>query len=173
MQKPKKLSLVVIYGPAGAGKTTLADLLHDELAFTAHIGADHIKRFISEFREVPSHQEVSKRVVGVMAAEYLRQGINVIVEQGMSADEIGAFETIADQNEAHFLVYRLDAPRPVLDNRVTERAEQLQKPTVPKETIDALYKTHEETSYSNNAAFDSESLSPREMADRILKDLGV
>ena len=171
MNKPSKLSLIIIYGPAGAGKTTLADLLHDELAYTAHIGVDHIKRFISEFKTVSSHQEVSKSVINAMAGEYLQHGINVIVEQGMNGAEIAALKGIADQHGTNCLVYRLDASRAVLDERVADRTEKLNKPTIPKETIEALLKTHGDTTYPDTAVFDSGEMTTREMADRVLNDL--
>ncbi len=43
MKKTRNLSLIVIYGVVGAGKTTLADFLHNDLSYTAHIGVDPTK----------------------------------------------------------------------------------------------------------------------------------
>jgi predicted kinase len=173
MRKPQKLSLILIYGPAGVGKTTLADFLHDELAHTAHIGVDHIKRFISEFREILSHQEVSKGVIKAMVAEYLQQRINVIVEQGMNNAEIASFKQIADHHDAQCLIYRLDTSRAILDERVAERTTKLNKPTIPRETLDTLFEVHKGTIYPDTRAFDSGELTTQEMANRVLKDLGV
>lgn len=166
-----KLSLIIIHGPAGVGKTTRASLLRDNLSNTAHIGVDHIKRFISEFREVSSHLEVSKKVVRSMANEYLNNGISVIVEQGMASVEIKSFKEIADLNSANFFVYRLDAPRHVLNERVEERTERLGKPKIPQEEIDAHYKIHLENDYPNTREFDTQKIDAKTFVRIVEEDL--
>jgi predicted kinase len=171
MKKLKYLSLIVIYGAAGSGKTTLAEQLHKELSYTAHIGADHIKRFISEFREVLSHSEVTRKVINVMAVEYLKNDINVIVEQGMTKEDIKGLQKIAEENNAKFFVYRLDIPRPTADERANQRHAALNKPLIPKEILDSLYEQYQSNDYPNTAVFDSEKMSTEEIADSILKDL--
>jgi predicted kinase len=171
MKKLKNLSLIIIYGAPGAGKTTLADLLRAELSYTAHIGVDHIKRFISEFREIPSHQEVSMKVINAMAEEYLRNGINVIVEQGINRSQVETLEKIAQRNNAKFFVYRLEASTDVRKERVAERTTKLGKPEIPKEVIDSLTKIFNENDYPSTQVFDSGKINAREKADLILKDL--
>ncbi len=173
MENPKALSLIVIYGTAGAGKSTRAELLHKELSNTAHIGVDHIKRFISEFREVASHQDVSLKIINAMAREYLRNNISVIVEQGMSASEIEVLEKIAQECEAKFFVYRLDASREILAARVEERTNRLNKPIISQEHIDTMYKTHVENNYPSTRVFDSGKVEAAEFVDVVLRDLGI
>jgi adenylate kinase family enzyme len=169
--KPRKLSLIIIYGAAGAGKTTLASFLHDNLASTAHIGVDHVKRFISEFRTIESHDKVSRKVINAMVREYLKNGINVILEQGMKQIEIEALKEIADENMASFYVYRLDASRLILDERATKRHMELNKPLIPKEILDGLYEQYKENKYPNTAVFDSAVMNTEEIANKILEVL--
>lgn len=163
--------MVVIHGPMGTGKTTLADLLHDEIANTAHFGADHIKRFVSDFRNVPSHTQVSKNMVPVMAEGYLKQGINLILEQAFADEEIKNLEAIADKFGAGFYVYGLDAGRETLKERIAERTQRLGKPEISTEHIDESYERYRQSMYKAGALFDTERLSIREMADKILADL--
>jgi adenylate kinase family enzyme len=80
----------VIHGPPGTGKTTVAKELQEKLPWTAYIGVDHLKRFISLFREHPEHGEISRQIVYAIVPIYLEYGINVILEQVLSEPEINA-----------------------------------------------------------------------------------
>ncbi len=171
MQKPNKLTLIVIFGPPGVGKTTLADVLHDELAYTAHIGVDHIKRFISQFREIPAHQTVSRAVINAMAVEYLKNGINVIIEQSMSRSEVEKLEEIAKQHVARFLAYRLDAPTEVLRERTAERSVRLGKPLIADEEMNDFLKMHDENDYANAKILNAVEMDTRMQADTVLRDV--
>lgn len=170
--KSDRLFMVIIHGPMGSGKTTLADLLHDEIADTAHFGADHVKWLVSDFKNVPSHTQIAKNMIPTMADGYLKQGINLILEQAFTDVEIKELEQVARRHNAKFLAYRLDAQREVLNSRIVERTQRLGKPEVSKEHIDKSYEEYHQNIYNGDASFDSEKMSIREMADRILKDLG-
>lgn len=171
MKKCKSLSLIIVYGPPGAGKTTLADSLHEELSYTAHIGVDHIKRFISEFRIIPSHQEVSKKVINAMTDEYLKNDISVIVEQGISRKEMEELKEIAIMHKAEFFVYRLEGTREVFDMRADERMIALGKPLIAREMLDALFKIYQENDYPSTRTFNSEIMSTQEIVDIIFRDI--
>ena len=171
MHSLKNLSLKIIYGAPGAGKTTLADLLYNELSNLAHFGVDHIKRFISGFRTTPSHNDVSIRVVNAMTAEYLKNGISVIVEQGLTRKEIESLREIAKANGALFLVYRLEAENDILSERIVERTNRLGKPTIPQEAINEAISVLKKNDYPSTRVLDSGKMNTREMADVILSDL--
>jgi len=169
--KSNNLFIVVIHGPMGAGKTTLADLLHDEIADTAHFGADHIKWLVSDFKNVSSHTQVAKNMIPLMVKGYLKQGINVIVEQAFTTEEIKSLELIAQQFNAQFLVYSLDADRETLNKRIVERTQKREKPEVPIDHINKSYDEYKESLYEGGVSFDSGKVSIREMADKIITDL--
>jgi len=174
MKKLKNLSLIVIYGASGAGKSTLTDSLHSELAYTARLGTDHIKRFISEFRTIESHNKVSRKVLNAMAVEYLKNGISVIVEQGMDREEVETLEKIAKENNASFFAYKLDAPRDIIDERVAKRSIELNKEITPKDRLDYFYKRHTDNDFPNiTKTLNSAYQKPKEMADEILNDLCI
>ena len=169
--KSKQLFMVVLHGPMGSGKTALADIIHDEIADTAHFGADHIKWLVS--KNVPSHTQVAKNMIPLMAEGYLKQVINTILEQAFSEAEIKELENTAKRFNAQFLVYQLDAGREVLSSRIVERTQRLGKLEVSKEHIDKSYEEYLANIYSGGIVFDSVKMSLREMADKILRDLGL
>jgi predicted kinase len=173
MYKRDKLFMINIIGAAGVGKTTLADFLKNQLIDTAHVATDHIKRFISQFREVPSHNIVSRNVVNAMADEYLKNGISVIVEQGMDNEEIEKLKKIANQHSADFFLYRIEAHEDIRTQRVAERTTKTNKPMMSKETMDKLFNRYQKNTHSANQTFDSGKLSTEEMANLILEDLKV
>lgn len=163
---------MVIAGPAGAGKTTLADYLKSQLSYTAHIGVDHIKRFISEFREISAHRFVSMNVVNAMTREYLKNGINVIVEQGrMENKDIELLNNVANNLGVEFLFYKVEASREVLEKRSKERSEKLSKPLISKESMDEIMEKYKKIDYPAKKVFDSENKSTEETGEFILKDL--
>jgi predicted kinase len=171
MNRPRQLSLILITGPAGAGKTTLADYLHDELSYTAHIGVDHIKRFISEFRDIPTHQEVSKKVIVAMTHAYLKDGISVIVEEGMSRSEVEEFATLAQKHDAAFFVYRLSLSKEISDDRAQKRQAALNKPPIAEEELAKHFMVHEENDYPDVVVLDAGNMTTEEMGKRVLVDL--
>jgi predicted kinase len=171
--KINDLFLLIIHGPMGSGKTTLADLLHDEIENMAHFGVDHIKWLISDGKTNPKRREVNKQMVEVMTSEYLKLGTSVLVEQAFDRKEIDELKDIANENNVKFLVYKLETDRQVMNERIKERTKKSNKPEVSKEHIEKSYEEYKSEEYVNSVVFDSGKITVREMADKILKDLGV
>jgi cytidylate kinase len=63
--------------------------------------------------------------------------------------------------------------REILNARIVERTQKLNKPEVSKDHIDKSYEEYQIDIYSGGVLFDSEKMSIREMADQILKDIGL
>lgn len=171
MHKTEKPFVMAIIGPAGVGKSTLAELLKNEISYVAHVSSDHIKRYISEFKSIPSHNKVSRNVTNAMIAEYLKNGVSVILDQGMDTEEMGLLRAIADAHKASFFFYRIEASPDIRIKRLHERAARISQPVMSEETMNILSRIYEENDYPATATFDSGMLSTREIADCILKDL--
>lgn len=163
--------VIVIFGTAGVGKSTIAESLKNQITNTAHVSSDHIKRYISEFKQVPSHNEVSRNVTNAMIVEYLKNGINVILDQGMSREQIEVVRDIATQYGATFLVYRIEADAFIRLARINERAVRVGQPAMSQETMDILLHIYNDNTYPATATFDSGVLSTEEVCNRILKEL--
>ncbi len=174
MLKTKIKFLMVIAGPAGAGKTTIADNLKSKLSFTAHIGVDHIKRFISEFRDIPSHQIVSMSVISAMAKEYLKNDINVIIEQGqMENKDIESLNNIAKELGVEFLFYKIESSREILERRARERSDRLGKPYISEKLMDIIIEKYKKIDYPCKRIFNSEKSNTEEISQIILQDLSL
>lgn len=167
-----KKFLIIIDGPMGSGKTTVSALLHKKLKRTAHIGLDRIKWFISDFKRAPKDNDIVRSVVSVMTKEYLKQGISVIIEQGMRKERIDALKKVAKQSHARFLAYQLTAPKAVLLKRVHQRPHLSNRPKVTPARIERNWKAYLKSHKKPIATLiDVEKLTAKQVANRILKDL--
>ncbi len=155
----------------GAGKTTVAKILHTKLKRTAYLGLDRVKWYISDFKRIPRDNNISRNILLVMIKEYLRQGINVLLDQGMKKDEVEVFKKIAKKYNAKCFIYQLDAPKKLLINRIKERTKLLNKPKISQARIDRNYKIHFNNRYNHITIFDSEKLNPKMIANKILKEV--
>jgi adenylate kinase family enzyme len=164
--------LIIIDGPMGSGKTTVAQMLHKKLKRTAHIGLDRIKWFISDFKRIPQDNEIVRSVVAAMMKEYLKHNISVIVEQGMRKERIEVLKRAAKKSGARYFAYQLDAPKPLLFKRIRERPKLSDRPRVSRARIERNYRAYQE-SHKNPIAtvLNAEKLSAKEITNHILRDL--
>lgn len=163
--------LLIIDGPMGAGKTTVAKILHEKIKHTAHIGLDRIKWIVSGFQRTPMQNEMTRSVVLEMTKEYLHQGVNVIVEQGMKTEQLAIYKKLARKNKAGYLVIRLNASKEVLFERVRQRLPSPGKPKVSNARILRNYRVHLANKHSEGFEIDTEKKTPKEIANYIFKEL--
>ena len=171
MKLNKKPFLLLIDGPMGAGKTTVAKILHTKLKRTAYLGLDRIKWYISDFKRKPKDNDISRNILLVMIKEYLRQGINVLLDQQMKESEIEYFKKIVKKYNADIFIYQLDAPKNLLTKRVFERTKLLNKPKSSKTQIESKYKIHFKNKFKKAIVLDSGNLIPEQIADLIFREV--
>lgn len=172
------LSLVVIDGPMGSGKTTTVQLLNSKLNGTAILSRSEIKKFINNFDE-GSHNKVVQNVTTVMVDEFLKNGVSVIVEWAMRSERVEAFKEMAKKYNARCFVYELDAPKDMLLKRVEERTRiLLHKEELPAENKENVrinfeknYSFRTDHKYKGATIIDSSILNTEEIVAKILTDL--
>lgn len=167
--------LIVIDGPTGAGKSTVAKALHRKLP-SALILLDFVRRIISNFDlDNKEHHKLGNEVLLLMIKKYLIAGYNVIIEKAItSEDDVKLFRKLA-KGKAHILFYRMEAPLEVRIKRVKER--QIPKHLRKGSTLKRISRSnhyYEKLKHQNiKQVFDSTKLSVRQIVNKILKDCAV
>ncbi|MBI4185873.1 AAA family ATPase [Candidatus Berkelbacteria bacterium] len=171
----KKKFFVVIDGPMGAGKTTVAKLLHQKFKRTALLGIDRVKWAVSDFTRSSEDNAMTADVVLAMGREYLKHGLNIILDQGFMRKEfLHPYIQLAKKEKAHLLIYQLEAPRDILLGRITSRPKpDSAKRKVSKTKTLKNIRTYFENKYAKAQIIDSSTLTPKQIVDMISKDIAL
>ena len=119
--KPK---LIILNGPLGIGKSTLAKKYADEHPLTLLLDIDDVRRNISHWREEDEKSSISsKKIALAMAKENLLLGYSVVVPQIIRQNEfIEQFEQIAKDADADFFEILLLVDKDEAIRRFKERS---------------------------------------------------
>jgi chloramphenicol 3-O-phosphotransferase len=109
-------SLIVVTGPPGAGKTTVARLIADVLSPSVHLHSDDFWNYIRNGRIAPYLPESTKQnelvmhIVAQAASSYARAGYHVIVDGIVGPWFIGVFRKLTAEGDLslHYIVLRPD-----------------------------------------------------------------
>jgi predicted kinase len=169
----KKKFLIIIDGLNGAGKSTVAKILHSKLPRTALLSYDRIKRLISDFTPNDEYHALANLVVKAMAKEYLDHDVDVVIESYIPNEDIARrYTELARQKGVELRYFQLEAPVDVRAARIKQRplAEGAKKKlTLERLKInDAIYF---EQKFKNAKVIETHHLTPEAVVKRILKEL--
>jgi len=156
----------------GSGKTTAADILHAHFRHTAIVGLDRQKWIVSHFKRNHKNNAMVYEVVEAMTKTFLRNGVNVIVEQGFRPELAKRFIHIGRQTKSRVVIVSLTAPKPVLLARVRHRMKgRVAKAHPPIAWSRVLRNIRVITNRPplGGAILDTEHSSPSMVAKRIIK----
>lgn len=166
--------IIIIDGPMGAGKTTLAKLMHPKLERTALLSFNCIKWLVSDFCRNEKNNALATKVVVGMCAHYFENGLSVILEREFKrAYFMKPFLELAKNKHVPCFVYQLEVPVNILLERVRHRPKSSYsrcKPTMSKT------KTNIDLYFNNKykrarLILNSDKLRPRQLMNIVLKDI--
>lgn len=174
-KKVKNQFLLLIDGPMGGGKSTVADLLKDKLENVLFTGLDRLKWSVSGFDRSPGQNKIVADLVLSITKTALEDGISVCVEQGfMRAEYMTPFVQLGKAMNAQVLIYQIEAPRDILKERLSARKTPIEaRSPVSMEKIEKNLDTYFNNKYSQAKVIDSQRYGPEQIADIILRDLPV
>ncbi len=159
----------------GAGKTTVAKLLHQKFKRAALLGIDRIKWIVSDFSRSFEDNSMTADVVLAMCKEYLKHGLNIILDQGFMRKEfLNPYLRLAKKEKIPLLIYQLEAPYNILLERLKIRPKpEAAKRKVSKTKTLKNIETYFENKYPKAQIIDSGALTPKQIADKIAKDIAL
>ena len=164
---PKRI--ILLDGPKGAGKTTVADLLCQHLEKTAVLSADRERRALDnqERTRAELFKEAFAKILEKSEA-HLRAGRDVIIDCGLTDERVAALEDLAQAADAQVHRFLLNASYETLLNRVRARDSARGKET-DEERFDEVYKIVHAKNFHEFEILETGTSTPAEIAEKITR----
>lgn len=171
-----KNKLILINGPAGVGKSTLAKIIHENIPFSLRIDIDKIKFSISNFREDNAKSvKLSIETGFEMAKYYLCEGGSVIYDRMIwgGYNTIEKMKKFCDENDITFVHIVLNSSEDVIEKRAQERGFKYESEGgLNPEKLKKFFKEFNEHLPENiSLNIDTTNLSPNEIWEKIKSEL--
>src|SRR3989344_4880700 len=117
------MKLIIINGPCGIGKSTVAKRLHDALALSFYLDGDAQSRYISHYKEHDiERREITRAVCAGIIEACFKVGHDVIVDKMMFDQSVlNAYYQIAQKYQADVSEFILWAPKDLIMSRAHAR----------------------------------------------------
>ncbi len=122
--------LIVLNGPPGIGKSTIARRYADDHPLALDLDIDSVRRLLGRWRDDPTRAGLLARAMTLtMAREHLRAGYDVVLPQFLGKPQfLEQAEAVADETGADFVEIVLMDGRDEATRRFTERTRTAAEP---------------------------------------------
>ncbi len=167
------MKLILINGPSGVGKSTVAEKLHREIPLSLLVEVDVWRRFISAYKE---HREESLKLAyqyTVSAIDsYLKTGNSVIVDKVIldAPDILNAITALGQKYGAEIHEFVLVADKQKVVERAAQRGYSADSLLTPQK-VEELWESAEKFKSERPGAIviDTNDLSPEAVYDLVKK----
>jgi len=168
----QKSFIIILDGPMGTGKTTLAKLLHLKLNRTAFLSWDELKWLVNGLENNSEDKDLIAEIRFEMAKKMLTNGINVIIEGGFNKKErLDLYLELAKEQKLNLLGYYFSAPEEILVERAMARPKpDTEKEKISKENIVENIKNYPSKEESFET-IETDSVKVDEIVQRIISDV--
>lgn len=171
----KRQFLIVIHGLSGSGKTSIADLIKNNLKPSVVLGSDRLRFHITDFKgkDKKKYFDITRDIMMGMVSDYLAKGFNIIVEDQLKKEQIVKLNRIALKNKVSFLSYELHVSKENIDKRFNDRKNKTNWVIPDKSFIEWQHKEYVNNKYLDSRVFDTDILSLEKISKEINKDLNL
>lgn len=158
--------VIVLDGPKGAGKTTLASLLKEKLENVEILSLDVIRRSLPQAKATTEFNHIAFALLLERLPKLLEEKKNVVIDMGLSEERFNALKRLAQEYNTSVKAYSLIAPRETLLERVEARDKREGK-TTNEERFQEVYEAQQAKSFHEFIILDTSKLVPEEMVHMI------
>ncbi len=162
--------LILLDGPKGSGKTTLSELLKNNLLNTEFFSLDHERKLLERTDSIDNDNKRAFQVITEKLKSVFEQNKNAVIDSGISEEHLKTLEMISNEYNVQFHKFSLVAPYDVLHSRVKERDKSKGK-YFDKNRFDYTFKVQQSKSFDDFCIIDSSKLSPQEMFEIVYSKL--
>jgi len=167
--------LLILQGPLGAGKSTVAKLLSENAKGVFHISGDKIKWFISDYSAKKySGNGVVGRLLLSLVSQAAKENLSIIIEGNVATIKYDAkaYSDVAKENNMNFVQVNIEAPYNVLLDRFKQRVKNAteQKTKISLTSVKDMknrYGAYQKFKNNNLPTFDSSVMSPVDISKKI------
>lgn len=166
--------LLLIDGPPGAGKTSVAEVIHQKFPRTALLGHDRIVSLISGFKRDERNNAVVRAVGPATARAFLEHGMNVIVEQPFNLELARKYQRLGKRLNVKTVTIQLAASRELSLRRIEKRnkgARTWKTPHVVQARLLRNLRRHENRPPISTYVIDTSNRTARQIAAEIAQHI--
>lgn len=162
--------IILLDGSKGAGKSTTAALLREEISDNIFLSLDEIRRAIPNSMATAEYNQLAYDKLLVQAESAVKEGKNIIIDCGLTEQKLQALEEMVDRMEVPLHKYFLEAPYDVLVQRVKDR-DIIDDKTTDEARMKYVHEVVRDKPFTNYTTFDTSMVSTQDIVEKIIQDI--